>query len=326
VYRTHGDRFLYDRRRPGQFENRHRSHAAALSVRGDSDVTAALRLHVGAEAGGDWIRSSNLGDHAIAHTSLATELRDRVGARTTIVGGLRYDAYSRFGTAWSPSLAASTWVAAPLKIRAAVGHAFRIPTFTELYYRDPNNEGQETLHPERGWSYEIGADWLPAPRWVATVTAFERRDRDVIDWVRNSPQVPWRSANIRRLQTRGLELAARRSVGADASAGVEYAYITADADPVALLSKYVMDYARHRIAGTASLALAGAIDLGGRAGWTRRADGRDYALVDVRVAHPLRRVRVFLEGTNLLDQSYQAVRGVDMPGRAVRAGLEVPAF
>jgi outer membrane cobalamin receptor len=326
-YRTHGDRFLWDVRRPGQFENRHRTHTALGSFRADRVFTEATRLHVGAEGGNDWIGSSNLGEHTIGRASVLAELRHRAGTRVSLTSGLRYDGYTRFGSSWSPSVAASLWVSAPVKLRASAGHAFRVPTFTELYYTDPAHSAVDDLRPERGWTYEVGADWMPAPGWVASATAFLRRDRDVIDWVRDTPTERWRTANVQRLQTVGLELGARRLLPGGGTVDVQYAWLSSDADAMASFSKYVLDYARHRLVTSSSLPLPWHLGLGGRLGVTSRVDGRDYALLDVRLSRTFGgRARIFVEGTNLLDTEYQEIRGVEMPGRWMRAGLEVLRF
>jgi outer membrane receptor protein involved in Fe transport len=69
LYRTHGDHFLYDVRTPGVAENFHRTHAATFLVRGARAVGRRTRATAGIEAGGDWIGSSNLGDHTSGRAS-----------------------------------------------------------------------------------------------------------------------------------------------------------------------------------------------------------------------------------------------------------------
>jgi iron complex outermembrane recepter protein len=326
-YRTHGDRFLWDARRPGQFENRHRTHMTVGSFRADRIFSERTRLHVGADGGNDWISSSNLGEHTIGRGSVLAEIRHRAGTRASLTSGLRYDGYTRFGSSLSPSVAASLWISAPVKLRASAGHAFRVPTFTELYYTDPGHRAVADLRPERGWTYEAGADWMPAPGWVASATTFLRRDRDVIDWVRDTPTERWRTANVQRLRTVGLEFGARRVLPGGGTVDLQYAWLSSDADAVASFSKYVLDYARHRLVASSSLSLPWNLGLGGRLGVTSRVDGRDYALLDLRLSRTFGgRTRVFVEGTNLLDTDYQEIRGVDMPGRWMRAGLDVLRF
>jgi outer membrane receptor protein involved in Fe transport len=161
---------------------------------------------------------------------------------------------------------------------------------------------------------------------MTSATVFHRRDRDIIDWVRNSTAERWQTANVRRLDTTGLELGARRLIGKTGSVDAQYTWLDSGADPVALLSKYVLDYATRRAVLSTVLPLGEKSTLGGRIGYTRRADGRTYTLADARLARTFGRLRIFVEGYNLLDEEYQEVRGVDMPGRSVRAGLEIVRF
>ena len=125
-----------------------------------------------------------------------------------------------FGTAWSPAIAASGWILPNLRWRTATGRSFRIPTYTELYYRDPNHLASDDLVPERAWSTDVGVDAY-ARGWTASATAFGRWDEDVIDWVRAVPTERWHTTNIRDVDTRGVELGVTRRLG-PALWGVRY--------------------------------------------------------------------------------------------------------
>jgi outer membrane cobalamin receptor len=320
-YRTHRDRFVYDGRQPALSDNRHRTHAAGIALRGTRRASEGTRVSVGLDGGGDWIRSSNLGDRSYARASGSVEVQQLVGDHTFVYPGVRVDAYERFGTAVSPALSVATQLRADLKLRAAAGRAFRVPTFTELYYRDPNHQASEALVPESAWSFESGLDWTRAGTRLSA-TGFMRLDDSLIDWVRETPAVRWRTTNVRDARTRGIELAARRPFGTRSELGVQYAWLDTRAPGLDLLSKYVLDFARHSVALTGTTEAAG-VTAGTRLDWKRRADGRSYWLFDARVARAFGPARLYVEGTNLLDADYQEVRGVVMPGRAVFGGVEV---
>ena len=68
-YRTHGDHFLFNVQRPGVSENFHRSHAVLATIKGSRAIGPSASVTVGGEAGGDWIRSTNLRDHATNRVS-----------------------------------------------------------------------------------------------------------------------------------------------------------------------------------------------------------------------------------------------------------------
>ncbi len=320
-YRTHGDRFIYDVRNPALSQSTHRTHAIAARGRWHRTLSAASALSLGAEVGRDTIGSTSLGDHTFSRASVLAELRQQVGRRIVIHPGLRVDGYSRFGTAVSPSVSVSGWISPHAKWRGSAGRAFRVPTFTELYYRDPNHEALGDLAPERAWTGDAGVDAYAGP-WSAGATVFGRRESDVIDWVRPSAAERWETTNIRDVRTTGVELSVRRSLGRTGVAALQYTGLSSKASALDLLSKYVLDYAPHSLTASASAGWR-ALSAGSRMELRQRADGRRYCVVDLRVARPLGRVEVYADLANAFDASYQEVRGVDMPGRWLKVGLRV---
>ena len=149
AYRSHGDRFVYDWRRPAISDNQHRTHAVSANGRWRTALGAATQLSLGASAGRDEVDSTSLGEHTFSRAGGVVELRQALGSRLVVQPGVRVDHYNVFGTAWSPAIAASGWILPNLRWRTATGRSFRIPTYTELYYRDPNHLASDDLVPER---------------------------------------------------------------------------------------------------------------------------------------------------------------------------------
>jgi outer membrane cobalamin receptor len=324
MYRTHGDWFLYDPRVATATPNRHRTQAVTMVARANHVLGTHGRVTAGSELGGDWIDSNNLGDHTFQRASGFVELQERLGSRLFLYPGVRYDRYARFGDAWSPSLATRVALGSGVSLRASAGHAFRVPTFTELYYRDPNNEGQDTLTPERGWSGEGGVDWIMGPRLMARATLFTRHDRDVIDWIRPNATVKWKTTNVRRVESSGGELGVRQLFGKRGWIDLQYTRLTTEATALeGMLSKYVLEYAPHALIMSGSTPTVGGVAIGHRIAWTRRNDGRSDAVVDLRASRPLRRLTLVLDAANLFDRRYEEIKGVVMPGRWISAGVMV---
>jgi outer membrane cobalamin receptor len=321
AYRTHGDRFIYDERNPALSDNRHRTHAVGANLRWHGAVSPRTQVSLAASGGRDAIDSNNLGNHDFARGSLAAEIRRSLGPRVVLHPGVRVDRYSRFGNSWSPSVSISGWTSDRLKLRASAGHAFRVPTFTELFYTDPNHQGAGSLLPETAWSVDAGADVF-SRSWTAGATLFTRWEDNVVDWVRPSPAVRWRTANVRDVQTRGVELSLNRRWEAGARAGIQYAWTDADAPALHLLSKYVLDYARHSLAASASGEWR-RVRIGSRAEWKRRIDRRSYCTLDAQIGRVLRRAELYAQVTNAFDGDYQEIRGVDMPGRWFKVGIKL---
>lgn len=315
-YRTHGDRFLWDQRQPGLFENQHRTHAIGAALKARRTFSDRAAFSFGVDAGSDWILSTNLGHHSYSRWGVFGEVQWKPWRAAELQAGVRYDRYSNFGASASPSLSAGWWVLPALRLRSSVGHAFRIPTFTELYYRDPGNQASSTLRPETSWSADAGADVFPGKGWAASATAFLRAERNVIDWVRASQKEKWQSANIRRLNFKGVELGLQRSLGGSNSRlEVQYSFLSGDPGQVNYFSKYALDYARHTWTAGVSSRLPLSLEFTPRASWRSRALSGSYWLLESRLSRPFGDFSVDLDCTNILNTRYQEVVGVDMPGR-----------
>jgi iron complex outermembrane receptor protein len=325
-YRTHGDRFVFNQLNPALSDNRHRTHAVlgrmtATRRAGTTTFTA------GVEGGGEWIRSSNLGDHEIGRGSAFADVRRGFGARVQLDGSLRVDRYSEFGTSWNPSVGAGWWALPVLRLRGSAGRAFRVPTFTERYYTDPANRARADVGPEHAWSGEAGADLLLPRGWLLQGTFFARADSDVIDWLRPTTADIWQTYNVRDLDTQGVEIGVKKSFGGGAFMLVQYTGLDLSAPEVTQLSKYALDYAPRSFVAAGALRLGAGFRLAPRVEYRRRsrpAGTDDYVLIDARVSRRVASVLdVFVDGTNLLDQDYQEIGGVAMPGAAMRVGVVV---
>lgn len=314
-YRTHSDRFIYDIRSPGMFESRHRTHSAGMLAKTRLQSWSDGYVTIGGEAGGDWIRSNTLGRHEFLRASVFAELQQNLGDDAVVYPGIRLDYYSSFGTAVNPTLSGSWWVRPRIRLRSSVGRAFRIPTFTELYYRDPNNEASPTLKPESSWAADAGADFVPARNWMASVTVFARRESNVIDWIRETAAQKWRSSNLRRLRTAGIEIGLEHSLGETAGFSARYSRISANAGSVGFISKYVLDYARDSWSASTYFPIPLSFLYRQTLNYKRRADGRDYCILDSRLERHIGRFTASVDFTNLLNSRYQEVSGVNMPGR-----------
>jgi outer membrane cobalamin receptor len=326
-YRTHGDRFIFNRLNPQLSDNRHRTHATLASATASRRVGDTGTLTGGIEGGRDWIRSSNLGDHDIARISAFGEWRQELASTVQLDANIRVDRYSQFGTSWNPSFGVGWSPSAVVRFRASAGRAFRVPTFTERYYSDPANLARPEVGPETAWAGEGGVDLVVGRGWTAHATLFARADHDVIDWLRATTAERWRTYNIRDVDTLGVEVGARKAFTNGTFVQAQYSALDVEAAAVTQLSKYVLDYAPRSFTAAALIPLRGQFHAAPRLEYRRRARSSgvsDYVLLDARVGRRIGRAfDVFIEGTNLFDVSYQEVAGVRMPGIAMSVGLRL---
>jgi iron complex outermembrane receptor protein len=318
AYRRHTDLFVLYRDRPQVFTNRHASENWQGSLRHRQPINSTTALHLGAEAYGDQIASNNLGQHSRARAAAYAAFDARVLKRASLNLGLRDELWGSFNHQWTPSIAAGYWLSPHWKLKGSVSRAFRVPTYTDLYYQDPANRGTPDLRPERAWGSEAGLDFS-ATNLRATATVFRRDERDGIDYVRSSPTALWRAANIHRLRFTGLEASARFRKNVE----LHYTGLRGTQQSLGgLLSKYVFNYPVHtgiaawsgQYKGWATRARLGAM---------QRLTRPTYVVFDVYGTRATGQWRPFVQLTNLNNASYQEIAGVAMPGRGVLGGIEL---
>src|SRR5581483_10021463 len=205
AFRRHTDLFVLFRSDPDYYTNRHAVEDWQGAVRRSDDLGHAGRLHYGVEIYQDSIDSNNLGDHARMQEAAYLSWDIATLRRFSFTAGLRDEAWGSFNNEFSPTFAGGYWLTSHIKLRGAASHAFRLPTYTDLYYHDPANEGSPSLKPERAWQYEGGLDWFPSDRVRASATVFQRRDRDLIDYVLNPATNIYVATNFDRVNFTGFE-------------------------------------------------------------------------------------------------------------------------
>jgi vitamin B12 transporter len=336
--RAHHDDYVLDRANPAFYEN---VHDAVTSTARLSATHAALggSIVLGVEGGRETIASTNLGDHTRNRGALFAEFaRPWDGAMPGAGGfraGLRVDAIEGYGSRVSP-YAGARWAALPgLTLRASFGTSFRAPTFTELYYRDPQTAGSATLAPETAWTADAGLAWAAGPLDLDAGT-FHRRATNLIDFVRTADDAVFRARNVREAVTDGIEVSATWGRGRPALLSVlsiQAAWVFADLAALsaaaggATQGRYVLDPLHVKLDAAVGLALPASLGLNVRVTYfSRPSFAAGVWLLSSRLSWQAFEGRVlefFVEGENLGDARYEDVPGVPLPGRTALAGFNV---
>jgi iron complex outermembrane receptor protein len=240
---------------------------------------------------------------------------------------VRNEIHGSFNSELSPSLSGGVWISSALRLRASASRAFRLPTYTDLYYQDPANIGSPDLRPERAWTYEGGVDWNAGGKFRADLTVFHRRERDGIDYVRRSAAEIWRARNFQRLHFTGVETSAAFRVRDRQRIELQYTGLRGAQSALdGFQSKYAFNYPVHSGLVSWQASLPGELVTRVRVGALQRLQRDPYAVLDVYAARGRGNVRPFVHVTNLTDTAYMEILGVAMPGRGVLAGVEIVVF
>jgi vitamin B12 transporter len=190
-----------------RFDTRRRqlSWQPSVELAAGTTVLGLLERHemrVLATSFGDAARRSN-------NTAVGISALGRIDAQRWQVD-LRHDEHDVYGGQTTGKLGYAWQPAPQWTLRAAVGTAFRAPSFNELYFPE---FGVETIQPERARSIEVGATWQ-GDGWSAQATAFDNRVRDLIGYKPDPVVCPAGypfgcAANVSRARLRGTSLSAQ---------------------------------------------------------------------------------------------------------------------
>jgi iron complex outermembrane receptor protein len=323
-YRRHTDLFVLYRDNPAYYTNRHESESYQGGLRRRQPLSANATFNYGAEVFHDYIDSTNLGTHSRSRAAVYSGLDVRALGRFSFTLGVREEVYRKWSGQFSPTLAAGYWLTSHIKLRAGASRAFRLPTYTDLYYHDPANLGSPNLRPEKAWSYEGGLSWNAGGAWKGDVTYFERRERDGIDYVRYNLNDLWRATNFQRLHFRGLEADVTARLPKGQLVGFDYTWLRGAQDLLTgIQSRYVFNYPSNTGLVSWTATLPGGVMARSRVGVTQRLARDVYAVWDVSAGANWGRLRPYVQLTNLTSTVYQEIAGVAMPRRGAIAGVDV---
>jgi iron complex outermembrane recepter protein len=321
-YRRHTDEFILVREDPALYENNHSDESWQAALRRKQPLGQNATLFFGGEGFHESIDSNNLGQHARSRGAIYADYDMRAFKRLSFSVGAREEIFATHGE-FSPTVSAGYWLKAGWKLKGSLSHAFSLPSYTDLYYSDPDNLGNPNLQPETAWSYEGGVLWDQGGRYKAEATVFERRERNDIDYVRSSPTDIWHAANIDRLNFTGVETSLQVRLPRRQALNIAYTAIHGAQQALdGLESKYVFNYPAQDAVVSWQGILPGNFLARSRLGVVSRYDSDPYALWDLAVAREFPHVAAHLGFSNLTDTQYQEIQGVAMPGRSVVFGLE----
>jgi iron complex outermembrane receptor protein len=322
-YRRHRDQYILYRYQPQIFQNLHTAGEWDGSYTYRREVRTWLDFTGGAAGLSEAIDSTNLGQHRRERGSAFFVWQARPAPRVTLTAGLREEAYRKWRVVSSPTASAGVRLGKGFKARGSVGHGFRAPNYTDLYYHDPSNLGNPNLRPESAWTYEAGLDWWGPGGMSVGATWFERREHDSIDFVRPAGAAIWQAQNFQRLNFHGGEVDWRERLR-QGEVGISYTILRASQDLLpGVASRYVFNFPRSSLAATTRWTLGRHVLVRTRVGAFNRSWHGTKGLWDLTVGGQSRRVQPFIQVTNLLNTYYEAFPGLAQPGRWIRGGVQI---
>ncbi|MFA5418701.1 MAG: TonB-dependent receptor [Bacteroidales bacterium] len=252
---------------PYKGHNYHRTDVVSMNA-GLGFKTVAGSTNLGITASYEAIISNVLGDmmldtiyapsgdawynHAKNRENITFYLNQNyINGRFSFAGGLAIFYNSDYGLHFSPGVDVGYFVVDNLKVYGSVNQSIRMPTFTDLYYQGPDQVSNPDLKPESATTYELGAK-LFLNQFTVTGAVFHRDGKNLIDWVKENPEMKWHSMNLTSLKTNGISCSmqyATKEVNSAfvQSVGLNYTFLKSNKSSGQYLSLYALDYLDHNL-------------------------------------------------------------------------------
>lgn len=240
--------------------------------------------------------------------ALAVQDEWRLTPAFQLVGGVRVDHDTQFGTHPTPKVAARFDAADWLNFRASYGMGFRAPDFKELYleFNTPNSDivvrGNSDLQAETSHGFNAGVEVQAGPV-VVGLNGFRNQISNLIlvmPVLDGAPDMPtnFQYQNVAEARTQGVETTASVQVRSDVRLGLGYMFTDAqnleedrklEGRPVHRGNASISYVPTFGLEGTATVALVGSrtyyeAQLGAE---DREVNTDPYAMLDLRVAQAL---------------------------------------
>jgi len=361
-YRRNNDRFLLMRDQPALYSNFHTTESWGSNLLANYLFNSQSVSTLGFDVRSETIFSTNLGE--LASNPVYSPMNDSIllnhfhsrsqwsvflghkfyFSQITLSGGINFTRNSDLGLKWFvyPGMDMVFKLGNYTSLNASISKSMRLPSYTDLFYQGPANEGNPALKPEETLGYELGYKY--EGKWMTSyITGFHSKAYHLIDWVKEKPEDKWRTINYSRINSTGIEMAMqvnmkkvfknRRVVN---HISVQYTYLVQDKIKQDYLSNYALNYLKHRIDVSLDLQIVRNLTANWHFAWqdrygtyeqysnqqfVQRAEYNPFSLVDLKVNWKHKDWVIFCSVNNLFNIEYIDYGNIIQPGRYYKIGV-----
>ena len=328
--RKHRDKFILRRNTPTSV-NYHTTYVYGLKQQYGLPVSYGL-LNCGIDTGSDEINSTNLGKRARFHQAEYAGFTPELGDKLSADLRARADYYQQWN--WQPSYnfgVGYKLLGDLLRMRTCLSRAFRIPSFTELFYSDTANQGNPDLKTETSDNFDLGVD-SKQERIELSLDGFLRQARNVIDWTRTLDTLPWQAANLGKVDFTGIEFRSKLKTRSNfnwfslESVDFSYNYNHADKKTAGLLSKYALDILKNQCILDFYTEMF-SLTINWQLSYNQRDFGETYFIGNLYIGKKISGINFtcepFIKLDNFSNTKYSEISGVLEPGRWIKSGVKL---
>ena len=265
----------------------------------------------------------NLGDHARTAFTTFVEHRFKFGV-VDITPGVLFADYSDYGAKFFPGIDMGIRVSDNFKAFANYGRTFRLPTYTDLYFKNAANNANPDLKPESANVYEIGTKYF-SNTVNAQISFFQRDAQDLIDRTKSEVTQPWNPTNVNALSLKGIDFSVAYHFAALNGSNVQASYLYLhdyQFTKTDNLSKYVLDFLTDQLSVSYESGIVGNLRQNLRARYIKRLSQTDaYTVVDAKIYWHMALLNIFAQASNIFNTGYTESNNIPMPSRWFSMGM-----
>ena len=319
-WRRGQDEYIYIRDNPSVYRNLHKTNKVSAELSGsyfsNSGVTG-----FGIDLSTVNISSNNLGEHDRTTVNLFVDHTFKLFDEKLVLSpGIAVSYFSDMSFHSFPGIDLGYNVNSNFKLYSNIGKTFRIPTYTDLYYSDRTTIGNENLNPESATSTEMGFKYNTS-NFKISGAFFNRKAKNIIDYVKENENDLWNAVNIGSLKTTGFELDIRYNFQNQNYLNLGYTYIK-DNNYVTNInfSKYSLNSLKHHFTSKLNLNYIRNVNHSFVYKYAERSDKSNYNVLDSKIMY---KKGLFIYVNNIFDEVYSETNLVPMPGTSFLVGISV---
>ena len=319
-WRRGQDEYIYIRDNPSVYRNLHKTNKVSAELSGsyfsNSGVTG-----FGIDLSTVNISSNNLGEHDRTTVNLFIDHTFKLFDEKLVLSpGIAVSYFSDMSFHSFPGIDLGYNINSNFKLYSNIGKTFRIPTYTDLYYSDRTTVGNENLNPESATSTELGFKYNTS-NFKISGAFFNRKAKNIIDYVKENEDDLWNAVNIGSLKTTGFELDFRYNFQNQNYLNLGYTNIK-DNNYVTNInfSKYSLNSLKHHFTSKLNLNYIRNVNHSFVYKYAERSDKSSYNILDSKIMY---KKGLFIYVNNIFDEVYSETNLVPMPGTSFLVGISV---
>ena len=319
-WRRGQDEYIYIRDNPSVYRNLHKTNKVSAELSGsyfsNSGVTG-----FGVDLSTVNISSNNLGEHDRTTVNLFVDHTFKLFDEKLVLSpGIAISYFSDMSFHSFPGIDLGYNINSNFKLYSNIGKTFRIPTYTDLYYSDRTTIGNENLNPESATSTELGFKYNTSSLKISGAF-FNRKAKNIIDYVKENENDLWNAVNIGSLKTTGFELDFTYNFQNQNYLNLGYTNIN-DNNYVTNInySKYSLNSLKHHFTSKLNLNYIRNVNHSFVFKYAERSDKSNYNVLDSKIMY---KKGLFIYVNNIFDEVYSETNLVPMPGTSFLVGISV---